>query len=80
LKIAAFAMIALIAWIANANAQTTLHYASGLGASEAPAGAALGFNMADVGDLASLNALPPGMKGLIWLGIKAEPRPSFRTR
>ena len=58
MKIAAFATIALIAWIANANAQTTLHYASGLGAAEARAGAALGFDMADVGDVASLNALP----------------------
>ena len=80
MKIAAFAMIALIAWIANANAQTTLHYASGLGASEAPAGAALGFNVADVGDLASLNALPPGMKGLIWLGIKGGATTEFQNK
>jgi hypothetical protein len=80
MKIAAFATIALIAWIANANAQTTLHYASGLGAAEARAGAALGFDMADVGDVASLNALPQGMKGLIWLGIKGGATTEFQNK
>jgi len=80
MKIALLAVIALIAWIAGASAQTTVHYASGLGASDARAGAELGFNMADVGDLASLNALPQGMKGLIWLGIKGGATTEFQNK
>ncbi len=80
MKTAAFAAIALIAWMAAASAQTTLHYSSGLGASEARVGAELGFNMADVGDVESLNALPQGMKGLIWLGIKGGASAEFRNK
>lgn len=80
MKVAVFAAIALIARIADASAQTTIHYASGLSASEAPAGAEVGFNMADVGDVASLNALPRNMKGLIWLGIKGGATIEFQNK
>ena len=47
----------------------TLHYASGnnidLQGNFAPAKA--GFNLADVSSVDELNALPPGVKGLVWL-------------
>src|SRR5882762_6268215 len=43
---------------------TTLHYTSG----GSPAGAAaVGFNLADVQTVDQVNALPKGMKGLVWL-------------
>ncbi|MFB9264363.1 hypothetical protein ACFFWD_14470 [Bradyrhizobium erythrophlei] len=80
MKAALLAAIALIAGMADASAQATLHYASGLGASEARAGAELGFNMADVGDVESLNALPQNMKGLIWLGIKGGATAEFQNK
>ena len=47
----------------------TLHYASGNNINSqgnfAPAKA--GFNLADVSSVEELNALPPGVKGLVWL-------------
>ena len=47
----------------------TLHYASGNNIDSqgnfAPAKA--GFNLADVSSVEELNALPPGVKGLVWL-------------
>nr|WP_029353111.1 hypothetical protein [Mesorhizobium ciceri] len=42
----------------------TLHYASGGSASEV---ATAGFNLVDVQSVEQLNALPDGMKGLVWL-------------
>ncbi|MGX5830128.1 hypothetical protein [Mesorhizobium sp. 43Arga] len=42
----------------------TLHYASGGTAAEI---ATAGFNLVDVSSVEQLNALPPGMKGLVWL-------------
>jgi hypothetical protein len=80
MKIALLAVIALIVRIAGASAQTTGHYASGLGASDARAGAELGFNIADVGDLASLNGLPQNMKGLVWLGVKGGATTEFQNK
>ena len=50
-------------------ALATLHYASGNNINSqgnfAPAKA--GFNLADVSSVDELNALPPGVKGLVWL-------------
>jgi serralysin len=43
----------------------TLHYAAGGSASDV---ATAGFNLVDVQYLAQVNALPDGMKGLVWLG------------
>ncbi|WP_245477487.1 MULTISPECIES: hypothetical protein [unclassified Mesorhizobium] len=45
----------------------TLHYTSGGSAAAIAAG---GFNLADVQYVEQLNALPPGMKGLVWLDEK----------
>ncbi|TJV60307.1 MAG: calcium-binding protein [Mesorhizobium sp.] len=42
----------------------TLHYASGGSATEI---ASAGFNLVDVQSVEQLNALPDGMKGLVWL-------------
>ncbi|UVK49466.1 hypothetical protein BPNPMPFG_008110 (plasmid) [Mesorhizobium sp. AR07] len=42
----------------------TLHYASGGSAAEV---ATAGFNLVDVQSVEQLNALPAGMKGLVWL-------------
>jgi hypothetical protein len=51
------------------NTLTTLHYASGnnvdAGGNFTPAKA--GFNLADVSSVDELNALPAGVKGLVWL-------------
>jgi hypothetical protein len=49
---------------------TTLHYAAGSNSSGsfAPA-AADGFNLADVGSVDELNALPTGDMGLVWIGL-----------
>lgn len=43
---------------------TTLHYSSGGSATDI---ATAGFNLVDVSSVDQLNALPPGMKGLVWL-------------
>jgi serralysin len=43
----------------------TLHYASGGSAAEI---ATAGFNLADVQYVSQVNALPDGMKGLVYLG------------
>jgi Ca2+-binding RTX toxin-like protein len=43
---------------------TTLHYASGGSAADV---ATAGFNLVDVSSVDELNALPAGMKGLVWL-------------
>ncbi|MBZ9800099.1 calcium-binding protein, partial [Mesorhizobium sp. ES1-4] len=45
---------------------TTLHYTSGSGGLGTNIAAA-GFNLVDVQSVAQLNALPAGMKGLVWL-------------
>lgn len=37
---------------------TSLHYSSGAGADQFPAAAKAGMNLADVGDVSELNALP----------------------
>jgi hypothetical protein len=52
----------------------TLHYTSG---GSAAAIAAAGFNLADVQYVEQLNALPPGMKGLIWLNETSGVTPGF---
>jgi len=52
----------------------TLHYTSG-GTGDAIAAA--GFNLADVQTVEQLNALPPGMKGLIWLNESSGVTPDF---
>ncbi|WP_244439856.1 hypothetical protein [Mesorhizobium metallidurans] len=52
----------------------TLHYTSG---GSAAAIAAAGFNLADVQYVEQLNALPPGMKGLIWLNETSGVTPRF---
>jgi hypothetical protein len=52
----------------------TLHYTSG---GSAAAIAAAGFNLADVQYVEQLNALPPGMKGLIWLDEASGVTPRF---
>ncbi|RUV04311.1 MAG: hypothetical protein E5Y88_10745 [Mesorhizobium sp.] len=52
----------------------TLHYTSG---GSAAAIAAAGFNLADVQYVEQLNALPPGMKGLIWLDESSGVTPRF---
>ncbi len=49
--------------------QTTLHYAANanfVNNQYVPASA--GFNLADVSDVSTLNILPSGVKGLVWLG------------
>ena len=43
----------------------TLHYTSGGSGADI---ATAGFNLADVSSVDQLNALPAGMKGLVWLG------------
>ena len=52
----------------------TLHYTSGGSAASI---VAAGFNLADVQYVGQLNALPPGMKGLIWLDEKSGATPGF---
>lgn len=52
----------------------TLHYTSG---GSGAAIAAAGFNLADVQSVQQLNALPPGMKGLIWLNEAGGVTPRF---
>lgn len=52
----------------------TLHYTSG---GSAAAIAAAGFDLADVQYVEQLNALPPGMKGLIWLDEASGVTPRF---
>ncbi len=54
--------------------ERTLHYTSG---GSGVAIAAAGFNLADVQYVEQLNALPPGMKGLIWLNESSGLTPSF---
>jgi serralysin len=55
----------------------TLHYTSG-GTGSAIATA--GFNLADVQYVSQLNALPLGMKGLVWLGERAGNTSAFRAK
>ena len=56
----------------------TLHYASGNVTNQGfdPAAAAAGFNLADVGDAETLNALPAGVRGVYYLdraeGVTAD--------
>lgn len=52
----------------------TLHYTSG---GSAVAIAAAGFNLADIQYVEQLNALPPGMKGLVWLNETSGVTPGF---
>jgi hypothetical protein len=52
----------------------TLHYTSG---GSGAAIAAAGFNLADVQSVEQLNALPRGMKGLIWLDESGGVTPRF---
>ncbi|MDW6025287.1 calcium-binding protein [Mesorhizobium sp. BAC0120] len=56
---------------------TTLHYTSG-GSGEDIARA--GFNLADVQSVAQLNALPDGMKGLVWLNAVDGATSSFKAK
>lgn len=51
------------------NGMATLHFASGNVTNQGfdPAAAAAGFNLADVGDADTLNALPEGVRGLYYL-------------
>jgi hypothetical protein len=49
---------------------TALHYtANGNFVNGVYAPGADGFNLADVGSVSELNALPPGVKGLVYLGL-----------
>lgn len=50
-----------------------LHYTSGPIADIFTAG----FNLADVSSVAQLNALPDGMKGLVWIGTNVGATPAF---
>lgn len=52
----------------------TLHYTSG---GPGVAIASAGFDLADVQSVEQLNALPPGMKGLIWLNESSGVTPRF---
>jgi hypothetical protein len=57
---------------------TTLHYASnGNFVNGVYAPGADGFNLADVGSADELNALPAGVKGLVWLGMTDGVTPAF---
>lgn len=51
--------------------QTALHYApnGNFNSSGTYLPGADGFNLADVSDVGTLNALPAGVKGLVWLGL-----------
>src|SRR6266699_2755632 len=53
---------------------TTLHYASGGSGADI---ATAGFNLADVQSVDQLNALPTGMKGLVWLNEAGGTTSSF---
>jgi hypothetical protein len=50
--------------------QTALHYApnGNIGSNGGYLPGADGFNLADVSDVSTLNSLPAGVKGLVWLG------------
>src|ERR1700730_9620560 len=62
------ALATLIA-IAHADPVTAFHYTSGSVSGGKDPAAAYGFNLADVNSVAQLNYLPPGTKGLVWLGL-----------
>jgi hypothetical protein len=66
------AAAAVIVTLARSDGQSTpsrdrLHFAVNL-AGEFAKPATLGFNLADVSSVAALAALPPGMRGVFWLG------------
>ena len=46
---------------------TSLHYAAGVGATNGNGGG-LGFNIVDISSVDEANALPAGIKGLVWIG------------
>lgn len=54
---------------------TLLHYTAGSPAAIAEAG----FNLADVSSVSQLNALPSGMKGLVWVGRNVGADATFRS-
>ena len=66
---------------AYAQSHPKLHYTSNANFDSRGAylPAAAGFNLADVSRMAQLNALPDGVKGLIWLGMCRGVDDAFRT-
>lgn len=62
---------------ASPAAGTGRHLAVNLGGDHAAA-AALGFDLADTGSTAGLDALPPGMQGVLWLGNGYNTRCAWR--
>lgn len=63
-----------------ADPQTKLHYAPNAnfdGSTYAPG--ADGFNLADVSDVGTVNSLPAGVKGLVWLGYTGGNTATFES-
>ena len=59
---------------------TALHYtANGNFLNGVYAPGADGFNLADVGSVSELNALPPGVKGLVYLGLTSGAGANFQA-